>query len=139
MGGHIPSAIAGVTALQILPNQLRQASPLVVATTIALMQYTCTLHLPSRATALIAVIGGENIHQLGYIYALFPVATGAFLILFIALGVNKVAQGRTYQKKIKDRYALRSLASGFLKLGSHRCPLAKIRGYNRGGFLSSHA
>lgn len=99
IGGHILSAIVGVTAFQLLPDQLWLAGPLAVATAIALMQFTCTLHPPGGATALIAVIGGENIHQLGYTYALFPVATGALLMLLIALAVNKLAPGRTYPKK----------------------------------------
>ena len=99
IGGHILSAIVGVTIFQLLPNQLWLASPLAVATAIALMQFTGTLHPPGGATALIAVIGGDNIHQLGYTYALFPVATGAFLMLLIALAVNKLAPGRTYPKK----------------------------------------
>jgi CBS-domain-containing membrane protein len=34
-----------------------------------------SLRPPGGATALIAVIGGDNIHQLGYSYALFPVAS----------------------------------------------------------------
>lgn len=99
LGGHILSAIVGVTAFQLLPDQLFLAAPLAVATAISLMQFTCTLHPPGGATALIAVIGGENIHQLGYTYALFPVATGALLMLIIALAVNKLAPGRTYPKK----------------------------------------
>ncbi len=99
IGGHILSAIVGVTIFQLLPNQLWLASPLAVATAIALMQFTGTLHPPGGATALIAVIGGDNIHQLGYTYVLFPVATGALLMLTIALAVNKLAQGRTYPKK----------------------------------------
>jgi CBS-domain-containing membrane protein len=63
------------------------------------MQLTETLHPPGGATALIAVIGGENIHQLGYSYALFPVASGAFIMLGVALTVNRMAPGRTYPKK----------------------------------------
>lgn len=96
IGGHILSAIIGVTAFLLLSGQTWLAAPLAVATAIALMQLTGTLHPPGGATALIAVIGGENIHQLGYIYVLFPVATGAFIMLLIALAVNRFAPGRVY-------------------------------------------
>jgi len=99
MGGHILSALVGVAAYQIFPDQLWLASPVAVATAIAVMQLTDTLHPPGGATALIAVIGGENIHQLGYSYAFFPIATGAFVMLGIALAVNRLAPGRTYPKK----------------------------------------
>lgn len=99
LGGHILSAIIGVFASQLFPGQPWIAAPLAVATAIALMQFTGTLHPPGGATALIAVIGGKNIHQLGYMYALFPVATGAFIMLIIALVVNKLAPGRNYPSK----------------------------------------
>jgi CBS-domain-containing membrane protein len=75
------------------------ASPVALATAIAVMQLTDTLHPPGGATALIAVRGGENIHQLGYSYAFFPIATGAFVMLGVALAVNKLAPGRTYPRK----------------------------------------
>lgn len=99
IGGHFLSALVGVAALQIFSGQLWLAAPLAVATAIAVMQLTNTLHPPGGATALIAVIGGEEVHQLGYLYCLFPVATGAFIMLAVALGINKVAPERTYPKK----------------------------------------
>ena len=98
LGGHILSALIGIIAFQLFPTQLWLAAPLAVATAIALMQFTDTLHPPGGATALIAVIGGEQIHQLGYIYILFPVMTGAVLMLIVALIVNHIAPGRSYPK-----------------------------------------
>lgn len=99
IGGHIISALVGVAACQIFSDQLWLAAAMAVATSIAVMQLTDTLHPPGGATALIAVIGGENIHQLGYTYVLFPVAAGAFILLGVAMTVNRVAPGRTYPKK----------------------------------------
>jgi len=99
IGGHILSALVGVAACQILSEQLWLAAPMAVATAIAVMQLTDTLHPPGGATALIAVIGGENIQQLGYSYALLPIAAGAFIMLGVALMVNRMAPGRTYPKK----------------------------------------
>jgi CBS-domain-containing membrane protein len=98
LGGHIFSALVGVIAFQLFSEQIWLAAPLAVATAIAMMQFTDTLHPPGGATALIAVIGGEQIHQLGYLYVFFPVATGAVLMLFVALLVNHIAPGRTYPK-----------------------------------------
>ncbi|WP_419176873.1 HPP family protein [Desulfosediminicola sp.] len=99
MGGHILSALVGVAACQLFADQLWLAAPFAVATAIAVMQLTATVHPPGGATALIAVIGGENIHQLGYSYALFPVATGALILLAVALVINRIAPGRSYPQK----------------------------------------
>ncbi len=98
LGGHFLSALIGVSAFQLFPDMVWLAAPVAVATAIAIMQLTDTLHPPGGATSLIAVIGGEQIHGLEYMYAIFPVSTGAVLMLLVALGVNKIAPGRTYPK-----------------------------------------
>lgn len=99
VGGHIFSALVGVTAQQVMPGMSWLAAPMAVATAIAVMQFTATLHPPGGATALIAVIGGDSIHQLGYWYTLLPVASGACIMLVIALAINRAAPGRHYPKK----------------------------------------
>ena len=60
------------------------------------MHLTKTLHPPGGATALIAVIGGPKIHNLGYVYVLIPVAAGAFIMLAVALLINNLAPTRRY-------------------------------------------
>ena len=67
-----------------------------VATAIALMHVTKTLHPPGGATALIAVTGGEGIHQLGYLYAFVPCLLGALIMLAIALIVNNIPKAQRY-------------------------------------------
>lgn len=96
IGGHILSAIVGVTAFQLLGGQPWLAASLAVSTSIALMHLTKTLHPPGGATALIAVIGGDGVHSLGYLYVIMPVALGAGIMLLIALLVNNIAQNRRY-------------------------------------------
>ena len=96
IGGHIISAIIGVTCYQILLSQLWIASSLAVATAIAIMHFTKTLHPPGGAIALIAVIGSNKIHDLGYLYVIFPVGLGAFIILVIALLINNIPRSRNY-------------------------------------------
>ena len=96
IGGHVLSAIVGVTAFQLCGQQPWLASALAVSTAIALMHLTKTLHPPGGATALIAVIGSEGIHNLGYLYVLIPVALGATIMLIIALVVNNIPQNRRY-------------------------------------------
>ncbi len=60
------------------------------------MHATKTLHPPGGATALIAVIGSDKIHNLGYLYVLMPVALGAIIMLIIALLVNNIPRSRRY-------------------------------------------
>lgn len=96
MGGHILSAIVGVASYHLFHTHLWFASAIAVATAIAVMHATKTLHPPGGATALIAVIGGEKIHSLGYLYALMPAGGGALIMLVIALAVNNIPKDRRY-------------------------------------------
>ena len=96
VGGHILSALVGVVSQQIFSAELWLAAAVAVSTAIAVMHITKTLHPPGGATALIAVIGGEKIHKLGYLYALFPVGGGALIMLIIALLVNNIPKSRRY-------------------------------------------
>jgi CBS-domain-containing membrane protein len=72
------------------------AAGVAVATAIAVMHATRTLHPPGGATALIAVIGGQKIHNLGYLYVLMPVAAGTMILLVVALLVNNIPASRKY-------------------------------------------
>lgn len=96
MGGHILSALVGVTAYRYLGAHPWLAAALAVSVSIALMHFTKTLHPPGGATALIAVIGGDAVHALGYLYVLLPAALGAGVMLAIALIVNNIPAGRRY-------------------------------------------
>jgi len=96
MGGHILSAIIGVSAYKLLPGHMWLASSVAVATAIAVMHATKTLHPPGGATSLIAVIGSEKIHSLGYLYVIVPVGLGALIMLVVALLVNNISKERRY-------------------------------------------
>ncbi|MCL5021890.1 MAG: HPP family protein [Nitrospirae bacterium] len=96
LGGHFFSAVIGVTSYQLLHSQLWVASAIAVATAIAFMHVTKTLHPPGGATALIAVIGGESVHRLGFLYAVIPAAAGASVMLAVALLVNNIPKTRRY-------------------------------------------
>jgi len=61
IGGHLVSAIIGVTVQQFAPDVLWLTAPLAVSLSIVLMQVTKTLHPPGGATALIAVTGSAEI------------------------------------------------------------------------------
>ena len=96
IGGHVISAIIGVTAYNLLHNFMWLAAAVAVATAIAAMHATKTLHPPGGATALIAVIGSQKIHNLGYLYAIIPAGSGAVIMLIIALLINNIPKSRKY-------------------------------------------
>ncbi len=96
VGGHVISAIIGVTCYQILDSNMWLAASVAVATAIAVMHATKTLHPPGGATALIAVIGSQKIHDLGYLYAIAPAGLGALIMLVVALLVNNIPKSRRY-------------------------------------------
>lgn len=101
IGGHILSAIVGVISYKLFSKHILFCSAFAVATSILVMQLTLTLHPPGGATALIAVLGSEHIHSLGFIYVLYPVTTGALILFFIALIVNNISKHRHYPDGIK--------------------------------------
>lgn len=96
VGGHVFSALIGVAAYQLLGDQVWLAAAVAVATAIAVMHITKTLHPPGGATALIAVIGSQKIHDLGYLYTLIPAGAGAAIMLIVALLVNNIPKSRRY-------------------------------------------
>lgn len=95
IGGHLISAIIGVAMYQLLGDGF-VAAGLAVSLAIAAMSVTDTVHPPGGATALIAIIGGETIHDLGFLFTLTPVGLGALLLLLIALAVNNIPKTRRY-------------------------------------------
>lgn len=100
VGGHLISALAGVIAYKLLPDNPGLASAIAVSVAIAGMHLTETLHPPGGATALIAVIGGDSIHGLGFLYLFTPVLTGVLIMLAVALIMNNFSssQARHYPR-----------------------------------------
>ncbi|WP_349663208.1 HPP family protein [Cellulophaga lytica] len=96
IGGHVLSAIVGVTIANFIPTVIWIAAPLAVSFSIILMQYTKTLHPPGGATALIAVIGTEKIRALNYMYVLSPVLSGTLILFIVALITNNMTNNRSY-------------------------------------------
>lgn len=88
VGGHVLSALIGISLYKLMPEPVALASALAVALSIVAMHATRTLHPPGGATALIAVTGSSNSHVLGYTFVLAPVALGALVMLAVALVVN---------------------------------------------------
>lgn len=96
VGGHIISAIVGVTIVKFVPDILWLMAALSVSISIVLMQLTKTLHPPGGATALIAVTGSTEIKNLGYWYVVMPVLSGVLILLLVALIFNNMTPNRYY-------------------------------------------
>jgi len=96
VGGHLISAIVGVTVQKLFPDLLWIAAPLAVSLSIVMMQITKTLHPPGGATALIAVTGSPAILKLGYWYVVTPVLLGSLILLAVALIFNNMTENRQY-------------------------------------------
>jgi CBS domain-containing membrane protein len=104
IGGHLVSALVGVSVQKFAPDVLWVTAPLAVSLSIVLMQITKTLHPPGGATALIAVTGSAELKNLGYWYVISPVLSGSLILLFVALFFNNITSNRQYpvNKRFSD-------------------------------------
>ena len=95
LGGHLISALIGITCAKFLSNPL-YAGALAVALSIGAMHYLRCLHPPGGATALVTVLGGEQVRALGYGFLLTPVLVNVLIILAVAVTANYPFRWRRY-------------------------------------------
>lgn len=94
-GGHIASAFIGVSCAQFISDPMIAAA-LAVGLAIAAMYYLHCLHPPGGATALVAVYGGESVHELGYGFLYSPVLENLIVLLVVAMLFNMPFAHRRY-------------------------------------------
>ncbi|NOT17661.1 MAG: hypothetical protein HOP20_06290 [Sulfuriferula sp.] len=94
-GGHVISAIAGVSCAKLVTITWL-AAPLAVAVAVGAMHYLRCIHPPGGATALVAVMGGEKLHALGYLFILEPVIINVTIILLTAIAFSWFNPSRRY-------------------------------------------
>lgn len=92
--GNTIAGVIGVTCAMFISNST-EAFSVAVALAIFLMMTTDSLHPPSGAVAITAVLGGESIHQLGYYFIFYPVLLNSVLLLVIAIIFNRLL-GKQY-------------------------------------------
>lgn len=97
VGGHIVSALIGVTCAMHIET-LAISAPLAAALSILLMTMLRCVHPPGGAAALIAVVGGKDIHALGYQFVFSPILVNVLIMLAITYVVNNLVLRRTYPK-----------------------------------------
>jgi len=95
LGGHLVSALIGITCAKFLSNPL-YAGALAVALSIGAMYYLRCLHPPGGATALVTVLGGEQVRALGYDFLVTPVLINVLIILAVAIAANYPFRWRRY-------------------------------------------
>lgn len=95
VGGHLVSAAVGITCARFIPD-VTIAAAVAVGGAILAMQYLRCLHPPGGATALLTVIGGPAIHNLGYGFLLSPLGFDLIALLGLALLLNNLMPGRRY-------------------------------------------
>jgi len=102
LGGHVISAIIGVSCGLLLPEPFIAAS-LAVGLAIGAMYYLRCIHPPGGATALTAVVGGEASHALGYQFVLTPVLLNALVMVLVAILFNFFFRWRRYPARLAER------------------------------------
>ena len=104
LGGHLVSAVMGVGCYMLISYEPLAAASSVSLAIIAMFFLRC-LHPPGGAAALGAVLGGPQIHDLGFWYVIAPVGVNALLIIVFAIALNRLLPNRHYpsldtQKKL---------------------------------------
>lgn len=103
LASHLLSAVIGVTCYQWVPLPALAAG-LAVGLAIGAMHMTRCIHPPGGATALAAVIGGQELHALGYGYVTHPIAINCAVILLTGIVFNWFFPWRRYPASLM-RYA----------------------------------
>lgn len=95
IGGHLVSAVIGVTCAKLIGNQLVAAGA-AVGIAISAMYYLRCIHPPGGATALSAVVASDAVHALGYQFVFTPVLLDVVVILSVAISFNYFFKWRRY-------------------------------------------
>jgi CBS domain-containing membrane protein len=94
-GGHLLASFIGVLCAQTIA-QPALATATAVGLAIFCMYWLRCLHPPSAATAMIAVLGGPQVHALGWSFCYEVVAINAGILLLLAFIFNNLVPGRRY-------------------------------------------
>ena len=95
IGGNIFPALIAVTCGKLVPD-LILAAAISVSLSVLVMQLLRCLHPPGGALALLPLLGGNSVHELGYHFVLEPVALNVFVLLALSYLINNMLPGRHY-------------------------------------------
>jgi len=98
-GGNILPALIGVSCGKLVPD-LILAAALAVSLSILAMQVLRCLHPPGGALALLPLLGGNSVHELGYSFVLEPVGLNVLILLVLGFIINNLLPGRRYPLRV---------------------------------------
>ena len=98
MFGSLISSFIGVSVFKLFKEVIQKhdtlgylAAAFSVSLSIVAMLLTRSLHPPAGATSLIAVLGSDKIHHLGYWYVFFPALLASTLHVVLGLLLNNLS------------------------------------------------
>jgi CBS-domain-containing membrane protein len=100
--GYFLLSIIGVACWQWIPD-FAVAAAASVGLAIGAMYFARCIHPPGGATALAAVIGSVQLHDLGHTYTFEPILLNAVIILVIAIAFNSLFRWRRYPAQLHVR------------------------------------
>ena len=95
VGGNVVSALIGVACAILIPD-LASAAAVAVGLAIGSMFLLRCLHPPGGAVALTAVLGGPAVTELGFGFAVTPVAVNSLFLVLAALVFNNLLRHHRY-------------------------------------------
>lgn len=93
--GHVTAGFIGVASYQFIPDTML-ALAVAVSLSVMVMYLLNCMHPPAAATAMIAIIGGEQIISLSWSFAYITVIANVFILLALTLLLNNLIPGRRY-------------------------------------------
>jgi len=98
IGGNIIPALIAVTCGKLVPD-LILAAAISVSVSLFVMQFLRCLHPPGGALALLPLLGGASVHDLGYRFVLEPVGLNVLILLALGFIINNLLPGRRYPSR----------------------------------------
>lgn len=96
--GHVLSAAVGLLVLNLWGTSV-WAIALAVGVAIALMQFTGSVHPPAGANPLVILLTAQQVDY-SWEFLLFPVLTGALILVGIAYVVNNIFAEKKWPNKL---------------------------------------
>lgn len=93
--GNILPALIAVTCGKLV-HDLVLAAAVSLSLSLLVMQLLRCVHPPGGALALLPLLGGTSVHELGYQFVLEPVGLNVLLLLALGLIFNNLLPGRRY-------------------------------------------
>jgi CBS domain-containing membrane protein len=94
IGGHLVAGLIGVFVHNLWPSDPLLAAPVALMAAVCGMTLLRCVHPPSGAVAITVILGGPEIHQLGYWFVVNPLLTNSALLLIAAVIYNNLTGHR---------------------------------------------